>query len=237
MIPCQTRAVTFTVTAGEGKLSGQFALAHVTTDANGRAALPLTLGLLPGPNTVSVSIGGRELVAFKAEGVGTAVAELEGDYRTWQLPKEATVRLGKGAMGEGDRAVALSPDGQCLAVASTIGVWLYEASTSRAMTLLPTESPVHSVAFSLDGTLAAGLDNGQVQLWDVETGTKVGALRHVDWGRVTAVVFSPDGTRLASGSWDQVIKLWDVETRREIGTWEVLREDNYLRSHSVDFFS
>ncbi|MDE2887986.1 MAG: hypothetical protein OXR72_07200 [Gemmatimonadota bacterium] len=233
--PLPDAAVTFSVTSGEGRLSGRFALAHVTTDANGRAELPLTLGLHPGPNTVVVSIGGRELGEFHAEGVGTAVVELEGDYRTWQLPKAATVRLGKGTMGEGDRAVALSPDGQCLAVASAIGVWLYESATSRALALLSTESPVHSVAFSLDGTLASGLDNGMVELWDVESGKTVGVLRHADWGRVTAVVFSPDGTRLASGSRDQVIKLWNVETRREIGTWEVPREENSVWSVSVDF--
>ena len=120
---------------------------HVTTDAHGRAELPLTLGLHPVTNTVGVSIEGRELATFHAEGLGTAVAELEGDYRTWHLPK--------GALGEGDRAVALSPDGRCLAVASVIGVWLYEAATSRALALLPTERAVHAVAFSPDGTLAS----------------------------------------------------------------------------------
>ncbi len=232
--PLSDAAVTFTVTAGEGKLSGRFAVEHATTDVNGRAELPLTLGLHPGPNTVGVSIGGRELATFTAQGVGTAVAELEGDYRTWHLPRAATVRLGKGALGESDRAVALSADGRCLAVASALGVWLYEAATSRALALLPTESPVHSVAFSLDGTLAAGLDNGQVELWEVETGERIGTLRHADWGGV-AVVFSPDGTRLASGSSDQVIKVWDVETRREVGTWEVPREGNFLWPLSVAF--
>ncbi len=128
---------------------------HVTTDAHGRAELPLTLGLHPVTNTVGVSIEGRELATFHAEGLGTAVAELEGDYRTWHLPKGASVRLGKGTLGEGDRAVALSPDGRCLAVASVIGVWLYEAATSRALALLPTERAVHAVAFSPDGTLAS----------------------------------------------------------------------------------
>ena len=173
-------AVTFAVNVGDGKLSGRFAVEHATTDADGRAELPLTLGLHPGPNTVGVSIGGRELATFAAEGVGTAVAELEGDYRTWHLPPAATVRLGKGALGESDRAVALSADGRCLAVASAIGVWLYEAATSRAQALLPTESPVHSVSFSLHGLLAAGLDNGRVELWEVETGR---AGRHPQaWG-------------------------------------------------------
>ena len=27
--------------------------------------------------------------------------------------------------------------------------------------------------------------------------------------RITSVVFSPDGTKIVSGSWDQTIKVWD----------------------------
>ena len=161
------------------------------------------------------------------------MAELVGDYRTWHLPDQATVRLGKGSLGQGDRAVAMSGDERYLAVASDIGVWLYEVATSRALALLPTESPVHSVAFSLDGSLAGGLINGQVELWEVETGTRIGMLRHADWGQISSVVFSPDGKRLASGSSHQVIKVWDTETLSEIGVWEVKREEaGFSRSGS-----
>ena len=227
-------AVSFTVTAGEGQLSGRFTVEHTTTDADGRAELVFTLGPQPGPNIVGVSLGGRELATFTADGVGTAVAELEGDYRTWHLPRAATARLGKGALGESDRAVALSVDGRCLAVASSIGVWLYEAATARAQALLPTETGVHSVAFSLDGILAAGLDNGGVALWGVETGERTGTLRHGAWGGVT-VVFSPDGTALASGSLEQIIRLWDVETRHLAGTWEVARGSDSYWDISVTF--
>ena len=231
--PIPEARVAFTVTSGDGQLSGRFTVEYATTDADGRARLTLTLGPDPGPNMVSVSLRGRELATFHAEGVGTALAELEGDYRTWHLPEGATARLGKGALGEGDRAVALSADGRCLAVASRIGVWLYEAATSRALALLPTEGAVHSVAFALDGTLAAGLNNGRVELWEVETGERIGTRRHADWGQVSAVAFSRDGATLATGSWDQVIKVWDVETGRVVGTWEVPREDDLLWSLSV----
>ena len=231
--PLSGATVTFTVTTGEGKLSGRYTVERATTDASGRAELTLTLGL-PGRNIVGVSLGWRELAAFTADGVDLAVAELEGDYRTWHLPEGATARLGKGALGRGDRAVALSEDGRCLAVASGIGVWLYETATSRALALLPTESAVHSVSFSLDGTLAAGLDNGRVELWEVEIGERVGTLRHADRG-VSSVAFSRDGATLAAGSGDQVIKVWDVETWREVGTWEVLREGNFLHPLSVAF--
>ena len=63
----------FTVTAGEGKLSGQFTVEHVTTDANGRAQRTLTLGPGPGAYTfVGVSVLGSELlVTFNAVGTGT----------------------------------------------------------------------------------------------------------------------------------------------------------------------
>jgi len=39
---------------------------------------------------------------------------------------------------------------------------------------------------------------------------------HTDW--VTSVSFSPDGQRIASGSYDDTIKLWDAETGEELGT-------------------
>ena len=217
--PLPDATVTFRVTTGEGQLSGQFTVELAATDASGRAELTLTLGPLPGPNIVGVSLGWRELAAFTADGVDLAVAELEGDYRTWHLPDGATVRLGKGALGGGDRALALSADGRCLAVASGIGVWLYEAATSRALALLPTESAVFSVSFSLDSTLAAGLGNGQVELWEVKTGERIGALRHAD-RRSSSVAFSPDGTRLASGFRDGSVGLWDVATQEEVATLE-----------------
>ena len=231
--PLPGSTVTFTVTAGDGRLSDRFKVENVKTDANGRAETSLTLGPHPGRNIVVVSLGGREMGTITAEGVGAGVTELHGDYRTWHLPAQATARLGKGTMGEGDRAVALSPDGRFLAVASNIGVWLYDADASRARALLPTVRPVISVAISSNGVLAAGTHHAGVVLWEVETGTQIGTLRHSEF--VTSVVFSRDGTRLASGSWDQVIKVWDVQSRREVGKWEVLRTSDILSNLSVDF--
>ena len=218
--PLPDAPVTFTMTAGAGKLSDRFTVENTTTDANGRAERILTLGPDPGTNTVGVSLGGRELVAFHAEGVGTVVSGMEGDYRTWHLPGGATVRLGKGSLGEGERAVAFSPDGKSLAVSSGIGLWLYEVDTSRALALLPSASPLSSVVFSPDGTtLASGSRDGTVKLWDVATRATIASLeRHTDG--VRSVVFSPDGTVLASGAFDNTVKLWDVATRAIIATLE-----------------
>ena len=39
---------------------------------------------------------------------------------------------------------------------------------------------------------------------------------HSGW--VTSVAFSPDGQRLASGSWDQTVKFWEVSTGEQLST-------------------
>ena len=217
--------VRFAVTAGDGQLSGRFAVEHTTTDAEGRAGLILTLGPYPGMNAVGVSIRGLELARFTAEGVGVTVDKMDDVHRTWHLPKGASVRLGKGGLGgAGNRVLAYSADGRYLAAASDIGVWLYEAATFRALALLPSDRAVHSVAFSLDGTLAAGM-GGRVELWEAETGERIGTLSHTGRGKITAVAFSPDGTTLVAMSTDDVIMLWDWETERLIGSWQAGRVD------------
>ena len=35
---------------------------------------------------------------------------------------------------------------------------------------------------------------------------------------VLSVAFSPDGTRVVSGSLDRLVKVWDVETGAEVGS-------------------
>ena len=78
------------------------------------------------------------------------------DYTQWGLPEGAKARLGKGRISGN---IAYSPDGARLAVASSIGIWLYDAGTYQEVALLTghTDS-VSSVAFSPDGnTLASGI--------------------------------------------------------------------------------
>ena len=46
-------------------------------------------------------------------------------FAQFDLPEGATQRIGKGAIWE----IGYSPDGKILAVASSIGTWLYDAQT------------------------------------------------------------------------------------------------------------
>ena len=54
------------------------------------------------------------------------------DYTQWGLPEGAKMRLGKGILSG---SIAYSPDGTRLAVASSIGIWLYDTATHQEVAL------------------------------------------------------------------------------------------------------
>ena len=130
------------------------------------------------------------------------------EYATWGLPEGAHRRIGRGEMGD----LAYSPDGTRLAIASSIGIWLYDTETLKEVALLTEHTGgVVSVAYSPDGSLlASGSEDMTVRLWDAGTGEpKLPPLRHEN--AVKSVKFSPTGSSLASVSFREV-QIRDVET-------------------------
>ena len=89
---------------------------------------------------------------------------LSEDYTKMGLPDGAKARLGKGPISD----IAYSPDGTRLAVAGSVGIWIYDTATLEEVDLLISHTgPVESAAFSPDGQLfASGSHDGTVLLWD-----------------------------------------------------------------------
>ena len=131
------------------------------------------------------------------------------DYARWGLPEGATARLGKGSISD----IAYSPDGKRLAVAGSIGIWIYDARTGAEIDLLTGHTFwVGSVAFSSDGsTLYSESGDGTVRLWDAVTGAHKRTLK-VGTSSGDCVALSPDDRTLAVGrNWPtNAIRLWDV---------------------------
>ena len=92
-----------------------------------------------------------------------------------------------------------------------VAVWDIRRQTPAEF-MQPTDC--RAIALSPDGLhLAVALDR-PVRLFDVERRRERAVLRgHT--GYPSALAFSPDGSTLASGSWDQTVRLWDVASGRE----------------------
>ncbi|HEB65923.1 MAG TPA: tetratricopeptide repeat protein [Chloroflexi bacterium] len=128
-------------------------------------------------------------------------------------PKNAASLREKETLGRGRiTSLAYSPDGEILAVASSIGVYLYRLGAFRLERFLPAPAWVWSVAYAPDGAwLAAGMDDGRVRLWDpANPAVPVDIAAHNR--AVRALAFSPEGTLLASGSQDGTARLWNTQT-------------------------
>ena len=79
------------------------------------------------------------------------------DFPQWGLPEGAKARLGKGWTSD----IQYSPDGSRLAVASSIGIWLYDTAAHQEVALLASQLSVQSIAFSPNGRTIASGGRGQ----------------------------------------------------------------------------
>ena len=157
------------------------------------------------------------------------------DYTRWGLPEGAKKRIGKGWISSN---IAYSPDGALLAVATSIGIWLYDANTGAEVNLL-TGHPrvVNSIAFSPNSfMLASGSPDSTIRLWNAHNGKQARTLEGHD-GSVNCVAFSPVGYTIASGSRDSTIRLWNSRTGVSLHTLEGHSDDVVSVAFSPDGFT
>ena len=134
---------------------------------------------------------------------------LAADSTQWHLPEGAKMRIGKGGAND----ITFSPDGTQFAVATSIGIWIYDAKTGAEITVLKQPDRGYGkIAFSPDGNVLAcatgSNGRGEVQLWDQAAGQLVTTLPSATG--IASLFFSEDGTKLAcAGSFGRV-HVWEI---------------------------
>jgi HEAT repeat protein len=130
---------------------------------------------------------------------------------------------GRGSSSTQNRILALaySPDGKTLAVASVLGLKLWGPTDGKELATLlgygiddmNRQVEVTSVAFSRDGKLLA-VARSPIELWDVIAQKP---LRQMEMHGDTHVTFAKDGSLLASASYQNEVHLWNVADGKELG--------------------
>src|SRR5262249_1685724 len=133
----------------------------------------------------------------------------------WDVPTRAPVAVLRGHTDTVWRVV-FSADGKLLASCShdkTVRLW--DTRTHEPLRAIPLGSAVYGAAFSPHRTRLAARrrDNTRPRI-DVASRQQVAELHgHTDY--VHAVAWSPDGTRLVSGSGDFTVRVWDSLSPQE----------------------
>jgi WD40 repeat protein/serine/threonine protein kinase len=125
-------------------------------------------------------------------------------------------------------AVAYSPDGKRLASGDfNGGLMIWDATSRQEALTLTGQGITRRAAFSPDGRLLARTGNpklgndlkptdaGELRVVEVPSGKELW-MRPGHGGGIGAVVFSPDGLRLASAGKDGIVKVWEAATGREM---------------------
>ena len=169
-------------------------------------------------------------VAFSPDGALAYSASFDGTLSVWNVAAGGTLQNQFALENALPHSIAVSPDGDLLAVGMTDGTirMLDAASGDLRARLTGHEGLVTRLAFSPDGlqVLSGSLDR-TLRLWDVETGEQVMSI--LNPGAILNVAFSPDGLRVVSSSGDndltgkadplirdRTVRVWDLETGAEL---------------------
>ena len=158
------------------------------------------------PQTPSVTVAARLQAALEASPARDIVDIVE-------LAPNELRRFGRGKLFD----MAVSPRSDLLAVATGLGVWLYDFHRPEDEgRLLPQDSMATAVSWSPDGMhLAAMGFDGVIRIWNPLSGMLESTMGNCQGHIPTELEWSPDGTRIAAYCGDGAA-VFDALTGKEL---------------------
>ncbi|MBA4375325.1 MAG: hypothetical protein C0401_04020 [Anaerolinea sp.] len=148
-------------------------------------------------------------IAFSPDGKTIVAGYYDGAVILWDVYSSQKILTFEGHTGS-IAGVVFSPDGQTIASGSLDNsVILWDTSTGKQIDKIIADDKITSIAFSPDGRVVAFSDPIQINLWNLNK-KEIVATFDGHQETVNALVFSPDGKKLISGSEDTTVRVWDL---------------------------
>lgn len=149
-------------------------------------------------------------VAFTSDGQRMAVARWDQPVQVWNVQTGAREKTLDGTL-----FVTYSPDdrlmitgwGQVSKRSPPLHLQIWDAATGNALREIDAEPPA---VFSPRGDSFATLSEGEVQLWDTQSGERI-ARTASGTHKPTCFAFSGDGLRIATGGLDTTVRVFEVK--------------------------
>jgi WD40 repeat protein len=180
----------------------------------------VVLSYLTGDTKPQMPFGGKPLPAEQIDLIRNWIREGAKNDSTADAPAVAPAGPAVYHAPPVITAIAVSPDGQTLAVSGYHEILLEKFGGEIIARLPGLSERFHTLLFTPDGkTLAAVGGNparfGEVQIWDVATRKQKHSLV-VSNDTLFGASLSPDGTKIAAGCADKSVRIFDVTTGKEI---------------------
>jgi WD40 repeat protein len=169
-------------------------------------------------------LGRRDKVTFSRDGTLLAAGLCNAMVYVWRVA-DGTLLQRLGGQLAGD--AAFSPDGSMLVTISQKTVVLWKVADGTILQSLAGDL-VDGAALSPDGAILAFASHDGLQLWRVTDSQLLQRFKNPDLA-FGAVVFSPDGTLLASASDYSGLQLWRVADGTLLETLDPSEYPVYLR--------
>lgn len=178
-----------------------------------------------GPVVLEGHTSGVRALQFSPDGTALASGGFDGSVRVWNVKERRTTRI---QMPGGEvRQLAFSPDGKLLAASNSLGVvrlWSVQfGMEKKKIQAAPGRLPaIMGLGFFADGgTLAVGLADGSVKVFDAISGRLVRTLSEPERSHLSAFTIPPQADAPVIGTPAQKVLLLDAETGATLESQDV----------------